>query len=263
MTNVTLDDDTMMRVIENIMGLISLLPDKSCRFLGSLPNFFNKFIQPIKHTIDDASLLLRLRLISLLFLYCTPREIKLKNPDEFMNILLSLLDNHQEDIFDLINSILLLVNSLDLSKKLLLGKCIGHKYCHELAENVPLVVNKGGVLESPKVELAAVNFVEQVFRANKGDFFFTNDIFVLIDILTRLIKDHNKSSPLMDYIRCYETLILWPQYPNHKYKPDMIRETLQELLSNAQNEFPQTPLSQAVADTAEGLLLKFKRANPV
>jgi len=63
---------------------------------------------------------------------------------------------------------------------------------------------------------------------------------------------------MAEYLKCFSAVILWSEYPNHLYKPDMIEGSLREVLASNQNAFPPTPFTERMGADAEHLLHAFE-----
>lgn len=138
------------------------------------------------------------------------------------------------------------------------------------------------------LELSALSFIEQCFQTGHSEFFYTNDIYVLLDVLMRRtwddytdeqVKEYTTSVSLcrelccrvvliklrraalllfiqlcLEYLLCLSGLLSWPNYSSSRYK----QSDLTELLQHLQQHY--SPDKQADEETIENETAELRAA---
>jgi hypothetical protein len=101
------------------------------------------------------------------------------------------------------------VNNIDAGRRLLLTSAVEHKSAPDLSQQIVVALNDPSAHEHLKS--SAVTFIECVFRAGgkASNFFYTNDVLVLIDILLRLASDSAAGDAVINlcYVACGKTMV--------------------------------------------------------
>jgi SPIN90/Ldb17, leucine-rich domain/SH3 domain len=85
------------------------------------------------------------------------------------------------------------------------------------------VIDAGNVMVASKVLMAAYTFIQSVFAMEAHEYFFTNDIFVIIDILCQRIADAGPDDAHLPHeLQTLYMVLIWKEYTKHKYKPERI-----------------------------------------
>jgi SPIN90/Ldb17, leucine-rich domain len=154
-------------------------------------------------------------------------------PIEIMQELRKHLDSDDSDVFACAVDTMLLLDYCFRLDTLMLEVCVfdnsesgRHR---DLSERI---VYQANVLHRERHLMApTLNFIQQVFLCEQWDFFFTNDIFVLMDLLLRKLFDaESTDETLLMYVQTLHSVLCWADYPKHCYKLVEVIDVLTQVI---------------------------------
>jgi len=150
--------------------------------------------------------------------------------EDFVSSLFTALEYLKEEkVFYGIVNILITISACyeDPSKNLVLHFCHTHKYKRYFAEATLLLLNKG---KSTFLD-RTLKFVHEVFRFDKtrDEFFYSNDLNSLIDIVIREFTDCESIDLKVRYLEVLEGIFWTKDYAKGKHRYDDINEIFAEI----------------------------------
>eukprot|EP01006_Ploeotia_vitrea_P024619 TRINITY_DN57445_c1_g1_i1.p1 TRINITY_DN57445_c1_g1~~TRINITY_DN57445_c1_g1_i1.p1 ORF type:complete len:408 (-),score=218.60 TRINITY_DN57445_c1_g1_i1:688-1911(-) len=119
--------------------------------------------------------------------------------------------------------------------KLMLRKTLDHPRARVLSESIIGLLNRAH--RDKAIERPLIAAVKSVFDAGKYEFFYSNDVLVLVDVLVRQLNDLAKGDgAIVEYTACLHAVLSWPDYSKHRFRINEVRETVALLVENTSDE---------------------------
>ena len=151
--------------------------------------------------------------------------------DEFINALFNSLEHIKEEkVFLAIVNILVSI-SYDQGApetNLVLKYCANHPHSRYFAESTLILLNKG----KSEFLLKCLKFVSDVFAFDKtrDDFFYSNDLFTLLDIILREFVNNGDVEAQLAYLNALHGLIKTNNFQKTKPRASDINEIFDEVI---------------------------------
>jgi hypothetical protein len=150
--------------------------------------------------------------------------------DDFINALFNSLEHIKEErVFLAIVNILVSIsfNHDSLEANLVLKYCSQHPHSRYFAESVLILLNKG------KLEFLTkcLKFISDVFAFDKtrDDFFYSNDLYTLLDIILREFINHDETETKLAYLNALHGLLRCKNYQKTKPRMSDIQDIFDEV----------------------------------
>jgi hypothetical protein len=151
--------------------------------------------------------------------------------EDFINALFNSLEHIKEEkVFLAIVNILVSIsyNQESTDSNIVLKYCSQHPHSRYFAESVLILLNKG------KLEFLTkcLKFIADVFTFDKtrDDFFYSNDLYTLLDIILREFINHDEVDIKLAYLNALQGLIRCKNYQKSKPRKSDIQEIFVEVI---------------------------------
>lgn len=270
------DDDHLLRTVSSsLVNVLTSAPHLEKAILNLAQTLFlfraldsvstDRYVSfhPVANTLlrhvsvdrSDAYLVAVLRLARAILMAVDNTEargIDFEDPTTVIASVYSVLNCESAQVFDLGVDVFLLVSRSAAIRGPLLDYAIGREQTSYLSQAVIERVNRIDVdSKDCSLLLTSLQLVHAVFAQKRYDFFYTNDIYVLLDVLLRRITDLSSNNPnMVFFVRVLCTVLGWRDYAERLYKFDELMATLVDVDEN----YARDPEVRQIIDKALGRL---------